>query len=115
MWKAHTVSLLEYESSLHAINCNIEILREAITNHSMFIVNQSGTAGIKYMLDNLEKDVVQRLVLGKPVITETLNIPVIMNDVTLRQVIALIKKNIEQVTVSSAINYFCYFDSLLYH
>ena len=102
MWKTHTVSLLEYESSLHAINCNIEVLREAVTNHSMFIVNQSGTVGIKYMLDNLEKDVVQRLVLGKPVITETLNIPVVTSDVALRQVIAIIRKNIQQVTASNA-------------
>ena len=51
------------------------------------------------MIDNLEKDVVQRFVLGKPVITETLNIPIVTNDVTLRQVIALIRNSIEQVTI----------------
>ena len=99
MWKAHDFSLLDFDSLLHAVNCNSNTLQELVTTHSLFVTNPSGTIGIKYMIDNLEKDVVQRFVLGKPVITETLNIPIVTNDVTLRQVIALIRNSIEQVTI----------------
>ncbi|XP_019854153.1 PREDICTED: E3 ubiquitin-protein ligase RNF213-like [Amphimedon queenslandica] len=96
MWEAHKVSLREMDSSLHAVNCNTEKLRELVTTHSVFIANPSGTIGIQYMLDNLEKDIVQQYVLGKPFIIDTLNIPTVENVVKLRQVIALITKNIEQ-------------------
>ena len=97
MWEAHKISLREIDSSLHAVNCNTEKLRELVTTHSVFIANPSGTIGIQYMLDNLEKDIVQQYVLGKPFIIDTLNIPIVENVVKLRQVIALITKNIEQV------------------
>ena len=100
MWEAHKVSLIEMDSSLHAVNCDVEKLRELVTTHSVFIANPSGTIGIQYMLDNLEKDIVQQYVLGKPIIIDTLNIPTVTIDVKLRQVIALITKNIEQVRAS---------------
>ena len=69
-------------------------------SHSIYTFS-SGNVKIEYNLDGLEKDLVQRFVLGKHIITHTLDIPQVTwrSQMYNTQTITSVKKNVPQVSV----------------
>lgn len=88
--------MLEIDQS-HLINCTNEFIN-LLCVHSTYTVS-SGNVKIEYNLDGLERDLVQRFVLGKRIITHTLEIPQVtwQSQIYNTQTIASVKKNIPQV------------------
>lgn len=81
----------------HLICCTNEFIK-LLHVHSTYTVS-SGNVKIEYNLDGLERDLVQRFVIGKRIITHTLEIPQVtwQSQIYNTQTIALVKKNIPQV------------------
>ena len=86
-------------NQLHLIKCTEDDFTQLLNSHSIYTFS-SGNVKIDYNLDELEKDLVQRFVHGKYIITHTLEIP----QVTWRtqtynsQTITSVKMNIPQVS-----------------
>lgn len=98
LWKAPTVQLLNV-NQLHLIKCTEDDLTGLLHSHSIYTVS-SGNVKIDYNLDGLEKDLVQRFVHGKHIITHTLEIPQVrwQTQTYNSQTITSVKMNIPQVS-----------------
>lgn len=96
--KVNEVPLLQTNLS-HFVNC-WDKLTEFVTSHCVYTVTSSSTLKANYDLESFEKDLVQKFVLGKPVISQTLEIPQLLpmnKDLHQIQTITFIKSNIPQV------------------
>ena len=101
MQKVDEVHLLQTHP-LHFVNC-WDKLNEFVTTHCVYTVTPSSTLKATYDLESLENDLVQKFVLGKPVITHTMEIPQLLpikEDLRLIQAITVVKKTIPQVSIN---------------
>lgn len=92
------VHILDFEPS-NSVVCN-DFFPELVLAHSLYTTTTSGTLRVEYQLDNMEKDLVQRYSLGKPIISGTLDIPQMykerpQSDITR----ALVKCKVQQVYI----------------
>ena len=97
MWKAHKVHLMNVDTT-HFMNLEVEIIK-LLTSHSIYTFTSSGTVKIHYNLEWIERDLVQKFVMRKPIITHLLEGPqIIWQRPALNiKIIALVKNNILQV------------------
>ena len=84
---------------MHLIKCTEEDFTHLLHSHSICTFS-TGCIKIDYNLDGLERHLVQRFVLGKYIITHTLEIPQVrwQTQTNQSQTITSIKKNIPQVS-----------------
>ena len=86
-------------NQLHLIKCTEEDFTQLLHSHSIYTFS-TGCIKIDYNLDGLERNLVQQFVLGKHIITHTLEIPQVrwQTQTYPSQTITSIKKNTPQVS-----------------
>uniref|UniRef100_A0A1X7U2E9 Uncharacterized protein n=1 Tax=Amphimedon queenslandica TaxID=400682 RepID=A0A1X7U2E9_AMPQE len=96
LWQSPKVPLQELNSK-HFVKCSDEFVR-LVQSHSVYTISNGNVTIQINDLGIIERDFVQEFVLGKPIITQVLDIPQVIwkRPVHNTQIIAAVKKNIPQ-------------------
>uniref|UniRef100_A0A1X7U2F3 Uncharacterized protein n=1 Tax=Amphimedon queenslandica TaxID=400682 RepID=A0A1X7U2F3_AMPQE len=96
LWQSPKVPLQELNSK-HFVKCSDEFVR-LVQSHSVYTISNGNVTIQINDLGIIERDFVQEFVLGKPIITQVLDIPQVIwkRPVLNTQIIAAVKKNITQ-------------------